>query len=553
MSLSALFIDVTSLPNDGYGMFQLLFLGGVYAYVLCYSSSMISDGSELLLLIPSLAGLVGSVVLPVLGAVPDGCIVLFSGLGPDAQTQLNVGIGALAGSTIMLLTAPWFLSVLGGRVNMNNGVASYRAPKLEPAGRFDWFNTGVNLSTAVNTGGLLMLVTSIPFFIIEIPAVYFQSYTDAVIGKDELPYAFIGMCLCGVMFCGYLYYCYLVSNDDLQKARQLEAVIEKIQKGEISLRSIIAAELQNNPASGEGSKLLNSELKSRVEAIVKPFFKRYDTEEPFNCITKHELLNVFKDLGENPNPREFESIFTDIDKDSSGDISFSEFSEGITKYVLNLAQRNASKFVPSGSAKGRRDSAVSNKKDIEMFIMSTKEEEEEEEAEMPDDFKDLSPMDQQNAVFWRSMITMGLGTLIVVIFSDPMVDVLNEIGVRTNIPPFYVSFVLAPLASNASEVIASYNYSQKKTAKSIEIALSALQGACCMNNTFVLGIFFICVYCQGLAWEFFAETVTILVSVFFIAVMSLKKSHSMFDALLICCVYPASLILVYTLEAHGWN
>ena len=35
---------------------------------------MISDGSELLLLVPSLAGLVGSVVLPVLGAVPDGAI-----------------------------------------------------------------------------------------------------------------------------------------------------------------------------------------------------------------------------------------------------------------------------------------------------------------------------------------------------------------------------------------------------------------------------------------------------------------------------------------------
>jgi hypothetical protein len=28
---------------------------------------------------------------------------------------------------------------------------------------------------------------------------------------------------------------------------------------------------------------------------------------------------------------------------------------------------------------------------------------------------------------------MGLGTLIVLVFSDPMVDVLNELGVRFNI------------------------------------------------------------------------------------------------------------------------
>lgn len=34
---------------------------------------------------------IGSVVLPILGAVPDGCIVLFSGLGPNAAEELAVG------------------------------------------------------------------------------------------------------------------------------------------------------------------------------------------------------------------------------------------------------------------------------------------------------------------------------------------------------------------------------------------------------------------------------------------------------------------------------
>jgi hypothetical protein len=124
MGFSDIFIDVTSLPSDGYGFFQLLCIGAVYGYILMFSSNMISDGSELLLLVPSLAGIVGSIVLPVLGAVPDGCIVLFSGIGSDAQESLNVGIGALAGSTIMLLTVPWFLSIVGGRVNVVDGNVS---------------------------------------------------------------------------------------------------------------------------------------------------------------------------------------------------------------------------------------------------------------------------------------------------------------------------------------------------------------------------------------------------------------------------------------------
>lgn len=51
-------------------------------------------------------------------AVPDGMIVLFSGMGPGAQEQLNVGVGALAGSTVMLITVPWLLSVYAGRVDI---------------------------------------------------------------------------------------------------------------------------------------------------------------------------------------------------------------------------------------------------------------------------------------------------------------------------------------------------------------------------------------------------------------------------------------------------
>jgi hypothetical protein len=37
-----------------------------------------------------LSGIVGSVVLPVLGAVPDGAIVLFSGLGARAIVEQQV-------------------------------------------------------------------------------------------------------------------------------------------------------------------------------------------------------------------------------------------------------------------------------------------------------------------------------------------------------------------------------------------------------------------------------------------------------------------------------
>jgi Ca2+/Na+ antiporter len=123
------------------------------------------------------------------------------------------------------------------------------------------------------------------------------------------------------------------------------------------------------------------------------------------------------------------------------------------------------------------------------FIESDNDEDddEDEKEEMPEDIKDLSPDEQQRRIKWRAAYMMGLGSLILLIVSDPMVTVLGELGNRTGIPPFYIAFVAAPLASNASELIAAYNYAQKKTATSISIALTTLEGAAVMNNTFVLG------------------------------------------------------------------
>jgi hypothetical protein len=56
---------------------------------------------------------------------------------PVPLSQLNVGVGALAGSTILLLTVPWVLGIVAGRVDLDrDGNGSYTArPKLNPANK----------------------------------------------------------------------------------------------------------------------------------------------------------------------------------------------------------------------------------------------------------------------------------------------------------------------------------------------------------------------------------------------------------------------------------
>ena len=57
-------------------------------------------GCELLVLLYG-PGIIGSLVIPILGALPDSLIILLSGLGSgtkqEIQGQLSVGVGTLVG------------------------------------------------------------------------------------------------------------------------------------------------------------------------------------------------------------------------------------------------------------------------------------------------------------------------------------------------------------------------------------------------------------------------------------------------------------------------
>jgi len=170
-------------------------------------------------------------------------------------------------------------------------------------------------------------------------------------------------------------------------------------------------------------------------------------------------------------------------------------------------------------------------------------------------FAGLSPSEQQSRIKMRALYEMGLGTLIILVFSDPMVDLLGEIGKAVGVSSFYVGFVLAPLASNSAELLAAYNYAQKRTVKSIGTSLVQLEGAAIMNNTFCLGIFLALVYFKKLAWEFSAETISIVSIQIVIGILVLMRSEQkLLEAFVVISLYPLSLGLVWALENKlGWD
>lgn len=550
----SMWIEPDSVNNSA-----LFFLTVIYAVILYQSSNLISSGSELLLLVPAVASLVGSIVLPILGAVPDGMMTLFSGLGPDAQSEVGIGVGVLAGSTVMLLTFPWFIAVVCGRVPLNSkGEADYKG-KGKAGGGSGLFDSGVSLGEDIKSNGLMMLGTTLIYLVIQIPASMAESKKNPSLddsaevvreaSSEQLP-ALVGLILSVIGFLAYLYACYRQSQQDDGKV--IDRVIQGIQANEVSLSAALQFCADESDGAGLSEPLQGGEKSKEskmVEKIVKPFFRKYDNDNS-KTLELSEFKILLSDLGEPTEQESLEATFKKFDTDNSGKLDLAEVANCLSFYLNDKDSRaKIQAQVQKEKAKGAKTmTTYTNKKPDE------EEDEEEEEEEMPEDLRQLSPEEQQARVKRRACWMMSLGTFIVLFVSDPFVDVLNVWGDRLGIPAFYVSFVVAPFASNASELLSAYVYAAKKTKSSITTSLSTLIGAACMNNTFVLAIFFCLVYFKKLAWRFTAETVAIMVVQWIIGLLAVfKKVHSLFFGFVILACYPVCLCIVAGLESYGFD
>jgi Ca2+/Na+ antiporter len=539
------------------GFTGLIWLFLSYGYVLYQASNLISEGSELLLLIPSMAGLVGGVVLPLLGAVPDGAIILFSGLGDieQAQETLSVGVGALAGSTVMLLTIPFALSVYGGRVDLLPTGPNYLGkPKLsEKANIQDALEkSGVTVTEAVKHGGILMVCTTIPYFLIQVPAMFLHGPTD-VVANGEHWWSLAGLAICLTGLAVYMRLQLKISREGEDRDKRMAIMKKVLNKGKMSLSGAVAMEVRNKEANLAASaaseyQSLNDDtlypppaVAEYLKEILGAAFKTYDANGNGE-LDRYETKVFFRDFHESISDEEIDELFVKYDTDNSGFISLDEFI-GLAYSLIKLQDKKDRK---SGAGEKSRRGGVQSA--IAEAAFSDVEEE-----EVPEEFTALSPDEQQAAIKQRAFVMLLIGTTLVVLFSDPMVDVLQEIAVRAHVSPFYVSFVLAPLASNASEVIASMYYASKKTRKTITVSLTTLEGAACMNNTFCLSIFMGLIFCRGLAWQYTAETISILTVEMVVAVLVQSNVLTLARGLFILALFPLSLVLVATLEALGFD
>jgi Ca2+/H+ antiporter len=84
-----------------------------------------------------------------------------------------------------------------------------------------------------------------------------------------------------------------------------------------------------------------------------------------------------------------------------------------------------------------------------------------------------------------------LGAVLCLGFADPLVGSVGDLSRATGIPGFFIAFVAAPLASNASELVSSLKFALGKRSRNISVTfnqvretvrtVSAWDNTCCLN------------------------------------------------------------------------
>ncbi|KAK3232967.1 hypothetical protein CYMTET_56709 [Cymbomonas tetramitiformis] len=528
-----------------------IFLMGAYGYTLLQGANQISDGSELLLEVLD-PGLIGGLVLPVLGALPDSFIILMSGLGgsvEEAQSQVAIGMGTLAGSTIMLLTIAWGGSLIVGRCDLeeSGGVLVAKDKTLGVSrNKWDMFKTGITTDPETRLGSYAMLLTSLSFLVIQIPAFAGQQHNKTV--------ALVTLVCCVVSLVAYCVY--QVVSPKLQSRKIKEARRRK--------RIFQTVTVVSQMARTNGLALLNAS-KQVCPKAAEALFRKFDLDGN-NELDASELKGLFLALAlgsgrlDDEGESEAKSWIAQMDLNKDNVVDLAEFQEVLSRWVKLKTGELAVEKSRSASEYMRRHSINTLNNNLETSISvplidelegECNEEGEDEDEDEEEHSEPLTPIQ----IYQKSLFKLFLGTLIVALFSDPMVDAVDGFAKATSLPVFFVAFIITPFASNASELVSSLQFAAKKRKKQISLTFSQVYGAVAMNNTLCLAIFMALVAMRGLEWEFSSEVMVTMIAIWAIGlVASRSETFPLFNGWLVLAFYPVSLGIVCFLDyVVGWK
>ncbi|KAA8526785.1 hypothetical protein F0562_008986 [Nyssa sinensis] len=298
----------------------------------------------------------------------------------------------------------------------------------------------------------------------------------------------------------------------------------------------------------------------------KSFKKKKEHEEEENLMSeflKHiqnhaALESLLKEDG-TPDIAAIKRLFESIDRDEDKCISQSELEELIRKISMDADQVGA-KIMENFDV--NRDQVINEEEFVTVFAncLSPSDNHYPTSTESQDDkyreiWKDADDLVDERSVevspwAWiKAIMLLVLGIVILAVLAEPLIDSVQNFSKRANMPSFFISFILVPLATNARAAISAITTASQKKIRTTSLAFSEIYGGVFMNNILGFSVLLSLIYFRGLSWDFSAEVLAVLIVC---AIMGIAASFStafpIWTSLVAFLLYPLSLLLVYVLE-----
>ncbi|KAM3208982.1 hypothetical protein ACQJBY_063580 [Aegilops geniculata] len=497
-----------------------LFLALAYGFLMFKSATYLSAGSELLLEILG-PGIVGGLFLPILGALPDALLILVSGLSGTkevAQSQVLIGMGLLAGSTIMLLTILWGSCVIVGKCDLSENSTTIDSQDTKA---FSLFGSGVSTDLQTSYAARIMAISILPFIVVQIPQILKLQSGHRL----TLLLGLIVAVLLLLTYCLYQIFQPWIQRRKLEYSR---------------LKHVMSGLLKHAQMHTFGH-LVDDDGTPNVSVIEKLFHK-IDLDND-GKIGRGELQAFI--VGVNFEDIELDSnlatdqVMADFDRSRNSSIEKGEFVDGVLRWL------EEAKRVVAGSG-------AYSKKFMEDFHITTGEE---HNALLDKHEEDDESIENPTWTCFKAISLLLLGTAMAAAFADPLVDAVHNFSSATSIPSFFISFIAMPLATNSSEAVSAIIFASRKKQRTSSLTFSEVYGGVTMNNTLCLAVFLALVYIRGLTWDFSSEVLVIfLVCIIMGLFTSFRTTFPLWTCFVAFLLYPLSLVLVYILDyKFGWS
>ncbi|XP_042502304.1 sodium/calcium exchanger NCL-like isoform X1 [Macadamia integrifolia] len=493
-----------------------LFLIIVYGFLMYQAAKLLSDGSELLLQIMG-PGIIGGLFLPILGALPDAMLILVSGLSgttETAQSQVLIGMGLLAGSTVMLLTLLWGSCVIVGKCDIEDSIAR----DSEDTKGLSLIESGVTTDIWTCYAARIMALSIIPFLVVQLPQ-FLHSNSER---RLAILIALILSLALLVTYC-----LYQVFQPWIQKRRLAYA----------KHKHVISGILKHLKKHALG-RLLTDEGQPNTE-VIKKLFKAIDLDSDGNLSGSELgalLLGIHFDEIDFVMDDAVKKLLEDFDTSHDSRVDEEEFLNGISRWI-EVAKRSVVLTGNQGSHTTKVLDGFHHKIMKEHYLL----------GDVSDEA--VEALKNTKRISIKAVLMLLLGTVIAAAFADPLVDAVDNFSTATSIPTFFISFIVLPFATNSSEAVSALIFASRKKQRSASLTFSEIYGAATMNNILCLAVFLALVYVRELTWDFSSE---VLVIVIVCLVMGLFGSFRTTFPLWTCSVayvlYPLSLVLVYILD-----